>query len=40
MAVKVATKKFIRVVGYYGSTDNINEGKSQEYADRKTFGLG
>lgn len=33
--MKVKTDKYIRVVGYYAKTSSMNNGKVQEYADRK-----
>ena len=31
------TEVFSRVVGYYRPVDNWNEGKKEEFKDRKTF---
>ena len=33
--VKLAIKKFVRVVGYMGEVDNMNRGKSEERNDRR-----
>lgn len=35
MTVQVKTDKYIRVVGYFGKVNNMNEGKTSEYNARK-----
>lgn len=35
MTVKVKCDKMIRVVGYYGKVSDMNNGKKEEYKERK-----
>jgi len=36
---KVPCEVFCRIVGYYRPISNWNEGKKEEYGDRKVFSL-